>query len=210
VDIGEYVLEAVFQGSLGEAFSRNPFKSKPLPQVWADTDLMIISRRWLGERVRADALLKELTKWKVDRFFLSYSHFAALLQKDDQERLQLAAKGQSRALTSMEADRRNRWARAAKASWGKAETVQESSDEKTEDLLKKIRDPLVLMKDGDIRRLRQDRQELKDRPRLDMRIQVASRIDELIASMLDSANLLKQAKMNIALIELGEVQAEEV
>jgi len=54
MDIGDLVLTDVFQGSLGEACSKDPFKSNSLVMVCKEPDL-IVNRRRLGEWVRAAA-----------------------------------------------------------------------------------------------------------------------------------------------------------
>jgi len=92
MEIGEYLLDAVFQGSLDKAHSKNPYKSESLQQVCAHQDLRV-NRRTLGGWVRGANLKRTLMSKEVDCSSLTLSHFVALLQvKDEATRDDLAAK----------------------------------------------------------------------------------------------------------------------
>ncbi len=193
--IGFLVLEKVFKGILEAVFSRNPNKSKSLQQVCNDTDLRV-DRRRLGEWVRAAALSKELTAKQVDCSNLSYSHFAALLQvEDEKERDTLARKAN-----------KGRWsARKLADEIGKTNPAK-ASQGKSKDLVKLLGNPEALMKDKEAQKILESPEDLEKLP-FDVRLFIAKRADELVKSMADSTSLLKLAKRNIARIELGFQQA---
>jgi len=196
--IGLLVLEKVFQGILEAVFSRNPYKSKTLQQVCNDADLRV-DRRRLGEWVRAAALSKELIAKKVDCSNLSYSHFAALLQVDDEEtRNKLAAKAN-----------KGQWsARKIAEEIGKMNPAK-VSEGKSKDLLKLLGNPEALMKDKDAQKILGSPEDLEKLP-FDIRLHIGKRADEMVKWMVDSTNLLKLAKKNIALIELGDADVIDV
>jgi len=210
MDIGDLVLKKVFQGSLGAAYSRDPYKSKSLQQVCADGDLMV-NRRRLGEWVRAAALRKELMAKKVDCLNLSYSHFAALLQVDDEKkRNKLAATANKEQWSARKLIGEVDKTKVPTVTEGKAGGPGQSSDDKAEKLLQVLVNPLALMEDKEAQQLLANPQDMRDKVTYAVQMQIAGQIDKLIASMLDSANLLKLAKKNIAMITLGDVQADVV
>lgn len=196
--IGDLVLKKVFQGSLDEATSRNPYKSKSMLQIIAHANLRV-DRRRLGEWVRAADLRKELIAKKVDCSNLSYSHFAALLKVDDvKKRNKLAAK-------------------ANKGQWSGRKLAEEIgkinpakvSEGKSKDLIKILGNPEALMKDKDAQRILENPQDLEKLP-FDMRLHIARRADELVKLMVDSTNLLNLAKRNIAQIDLKGFEDADV
>ena len=196
--IGLLVLEVVFQGILGAAFSRNPYKSKTLQQVCNDAGLRV-DRRRLGEWVRAAALSKELIAKKVDCSNLSYSHFAALLQVDDEKnRDKLAAKAN-----------KGQWsARKLAEEIGKTNPAK-VSEGKSKDLIKLLGNPEALMKDKEAQKILENPQDLEKLP-FDIRLHIAKRADEQVKCVIGFINLLKLAKKNIALIELGDSEVIDV
>jgi len=196
--IGLLVLEAVFQGILEAAFSRNPYKSKSLQLVCKETDLMV-DRRRLGEWVRAAALSKELIAKKVDCSNLSYSHFAALLQVDDEKnRNKLAAKAN-----------KGQWsARKLAEEIGKMNPAK-VSERKSKDLLKILGNPVAFMKDEETKKILGSPQDMRDKVPLSTAMLLADSIDGLIASMKGSVNLLELAKKNISLAYIPAPRVED-
>jgi len=210
MDIGVLVLDEIFQGSLDAAFSRDPFKSKPLQQVCADLELLV-NRRRLGEWVRAAFLRKELIAKKVDCSNLSYSHFAALLQVDDvTKRNKLAAKANKGQWSARKLIDEVGKMKVPTVTEGKAQGPDQSSAEQAVKLLEVLSNPQALMKDEETKKLLANPQDMRDRVTLSTAIQLADVLDNLIASMLDSANLLKLAKKNIALVYVPKVEAIDV
>jgi hypothetical protein len=207
LEIGDIVLEDVFQGSLDEATSRNPLKDVSMILVCAHKGLMV-NRRRLGEWVRAAGLRKELIAKDVDCSNLSYSHFAALLQVDDEEKRKNLA----------ETANNEEWAArklidevgGTKVAKKKAQKPGQSSEEQAIKLLEVLSNPQALMKDEETKRLLANPQDMRDKVTEAAAYQLALRIDQLIASMLDSADLLKLAKKNIVMITLERLQADEV
>jgi len=196
--IGLLVLEAVFQGILEAAFSRNPYKSKSLQLVCKEQGLMV-DRRRLGEWVRAAALSKELIAKKVDCSNLCYSHFATLLQvEDEKERNKLAAKAN-----------KGQWsARKLAEEIGKMNPAN-VSDGKSKGLLKLLGNPEALMKDKEAQKILESPEDL-EKLSFDIRLHIAKRADEMVKWMVGSTNLLKLAKKNIALIEFGDPDVIDV
>ena len=207
MDIGELVLNEVFQGRLGEACSKDPFKSSSLQMVCKERDLMV-NRRRLGEWVRAAALRKELIAKKVECFHLYYSHYAALLQVEDEKELVKLARTASKEQWSVRdlAKAIGKKKSAAAQSGNSVELVQ-PDQLKAEQLIQAAGDFLALMQDQDNQRLLEDPQELKDRLGFDVRIQLARRIDDLVACISNPKSLLKLARRNISQIEAEALQA---
>jgi len=150
---------------------------------------------------------------KVDCFHLSYSHFAALLQVDDEkkrEKLAMTANKEQWPVRKLANEVGKN--KAAAALNGKAENPALDSVQhaKAEELMKAAGDFMALMQDDEVRRLLEDPQELKDRLAFDIRMQLARRIDQFVTRMSDSANLLRLAKRNIAQIELADLEAAGV
>jgi len=209
MDIGDLVLEKVFQGSLDEATSRNPNKSKSMMQIIADENLRV-DRRRLGEWVRAAFVRKELIEQKVDCSNLSYSHFAALLKVEDgKKRKKLAAdanKGQwtARMLTAAVDKLKD-----PAVTEGKAQVPTLPSDMTVGRLLEAAANPRVLMKDKEAQQFLGNPQDL-ERLEWDVRMQLGKIADELLKCMVGSVDLLKLAKKNIALIELGDPDVIDV
>lgn len=207
--IGLLVLEKVFQGSLDEVTSRNPYKNKSLMQVIADDNLRV-DRRRLGEWVRAAFVRKQLIAKKVDCSNLSYSHFAALLKVEaDKQRQKLAAdanKGQWKARKLIE-------------EVGKLK-VPAVIDEKAQGnalpsgitvgrVLTALASPRILAEDKEVQQFLGNTQDLEVLP-FDVRQQVARLANDLFKWIADSVPLLKLVKKNIALIELKDSEVIDV
>ena len=214
MDIGDLVLKKVFQGSLDEATSRDPYKSKSMMQIIAHANLRV-DRRRLGEWVRAAFVRKELIAKKVDCSNLSYSHFAALLKVDnDKSRKKLAADANKKQWPARTLAEKIGKEKVAKVTDGKAQGPGQSPEEKAEQLLEVIGNPLALMKDEETKKLLASPQDMRHLVPLSAALRMADKIDSLIASMKDSVNLLELAKTNIAQAFLPkqviDVQANEV
>jgi hypothetical protein len=69
--------------------------------------------------------------------------------------------------------------------------------------------PLALMKDEETKKLLGNPQDMRDRVALSTAIQIADRLDSLIASMKGSVNLLELAKKNISLAYIPAPQVED-
>jgi hypothetical protein len=179
MEIGNLALEEVFQGSLDEATSLNPYKNRSMMLVCAHADLLV-NRRRLGEWVRAAGLRKDLIAKDVDCSNLSYSHFAALLQVEDEKNRNILA------------------AKANKGKWSARKLAEEIgkmnpakvSEGKSKDILKILGNPEALMKDKEAQRILENPQDLEKLP-FDIRLHIAKRADEMVKWMVDSTNLLK-------------------
>lgn len=190
--IGLLILEKVFKGILEAVFSRNPFKSKSLQEVSKDPDLRV-DRRRLGEWVRAAYLSKNLIARKVDCSNLCYSHFAALLQVEGEDTCDKLA------------------AKANKGNWSARKLAEEidklnpatASEKKSKDLVKLLDNPQALMKDKDAQKILESPRDLEKLP-FDIRMHIAKRAEEDAKIVIEYINLLKLARKNIALIELGD------
>lgn len=207
MDIGDLVLNEVFQGNLSEACSKDPFKSNSLAMVCKDPDL-VVNRRRLGEWVKAAALRKELIANKVDCFWLSYSHFVALLLLNDEtKRLEVGKKANSDQWPVRKLSEEIRKEKAAKTKGGKAENHAQLT--RAEEVMKAAGDFLDLMQDEETQRLLDDPQVIKDRLAYDIRIHFAHSVNDLVKRMSDAVNLLKRAKRNITQIEVEALQASD-
>jgi len=197
-EIGDYVLTAVFKGKLDAVHSRNPHKSESLKQVCDDPELLI-DRRRLGIWVRAAALRRELVADQVECTSLGYSQFAVLLgvaDKDKQRELAIEASRDGLSVRQM-------MDRVKQLKQGK------STNETAKALVKKMGDPLALLKDAETQRVLDDPKELKQQLQSADRLMMARIIDDMIAKMSSSTGLLERAKRNIVMIELGALQPEE-
>jgi hypothetical protein len=209
LDIGEILLEDVFQGSLDKATFRNPFKNVLMMLVCAHKGLEV-NRRRLGEWVRAAALRKELIAKGVDCSNLSYSHFAALLLlDDDNKRRELAATANTEQWKARKLIAKVDKLKAPAVTKGKTQKSGQSSDEQANKLLEVIGNPLALMQDEETKKLLADPQDMRRKVTEATVLQLAHNIDHLIASMQDSAALLKLAKKNITMLTLERLQAED-
>jgi hypothetical protein len=151
LEIGEIALEDIFQGSLDEATSRNPFKNVSMILVCADKRLLVTRRR-LGEYVRAAWLSKDLIAKGVECSNLGYSHFAALLQVNDaEERQELAAKANEERWTARRLiDEVNQL--KVPATKKKAQKPGKFSDEQADKMLDIMGHPLALMQDEETKK----------------------------------------------------------
>jgi hypothetical protein len=214
LEIGDLILNKVFQGSLGEATSRNPLKSKSMKQI-ADHKQLRVDRRRLGEWVRAANLRQQLIAKSVDCSNLSYSHFAALLRvKDDNKRQTLAATANEKQWKARHLANQVNEMNKAEVAEGDAQESDLPSDMTAGRLLTALANPRILMEDKEAQRFLGNPQDL-EKLSFDVRMQVARDATELFNCMVGSMDLLKLAKKNIALIELGlsepiDVQADEV
>jgi len=198
MEIGEYVLKEVFQGSLDEALSRNPYKSRSLRQI-ADDPELIISRRRLATSVRAAAFRRDLKSHQVDCSSLTYSHWAALLKEtDDKKRRDLAAEAN-----------RERWTVRQITDRINATKQEMDSGGKTKELLRKMERPLDLLKDQDALGLLSDPKKLEGQLKSADRLQMAKVIDDIVEKLMRSSEILKKARKSITQIELGEVYPEQ-
>jgi len=209
LEIGDIALEDIFQGSLDEATSRNPFKNVSMLLVCAHKGLMV-KRRRLGEWVRAAWLRKDLIAKGVECPNLGYSHFAALLQlEDDNKRQELAATANTEQWKARKLIAEVDKLKSPAVTKGKAQKSGQSSDEQANKLLEVIGNPLALMQDEETKKLLADPEDMRDKVTEAMVAQLAARIDHLIASMQDSTALLKLAKKNMRIITLERLQADD-
>ncbi|AFM24873.1 hypothetical protein [Desulfomonile tiedjei] len=198
MDIGDLVLSKVFQGSLDEATSKSPYKNKTMKSI-IDHDNLRVNRRRLGEWVRAAFLRKQLLAKEVDCSNLSYSHFAVLLQVENEAtRVKLANK----------ANKKKASARKLADEVGKLHRVVHS-EEDGKALLRLLGNPEALMKDEKAKKTLENQEDLEKLP-FDIRMLIAKRAEEVAKHMIDSMNLLKVAKKNIALIELRETDVIDI
>jgi len=208
LEIGGIALEDIFHGSLDEATSRNPFKDVSMILVCADKRLLVTRRR-LGEYVRAAWLSKDLIAKDVECSNLGYSHFAALLQVNDAEKRQeLAAKANEERWTARRLiDEVNQL--KVPGTKKKAQKSDKSSDERAERLLGIMSNPQALMEDEETKIIMASPVDMRYEVTEQMVAYIAGRIDHLIASMRDSTALLKLAKKNMRIITLERLQADD-
>jgi hypothetical protein len=209
MDIDDLVLNKFFQGSLSEATSRNPYKSKSMLQIIGHVKLRV-DRRRLGEWVRAAFVRKELIAKSVDCSNLSYSHFAALLRVDDEKnRKKLATDANKKQWTASKLAEEIGKKKVATVSAGTAQGPVQPPNEKAEKLLEVIGNPQALMNDEETKKLLASPQDMRHMVPLSVAMQLADSIDGLIASMKGSVNLLELAKRNISLAYIPAPQVED-
>jgi hypothetical protein len=197
MEIGEYVLDAVFQGNLSDAVSLNPYKNKTL-QEGCKHPRLHVNRRTLGGWVRAANLKRTLTADKVDCSNLKTSHFVTLLQVADEE------------------TRRNLIAQANAEKWSVrhlAEVVDKvkppkSSSGKVKELMKIVENPLDFG-DEEAAKMLSDTKVLEEELKSLHRLNMVKVIDSTVARIVMRLDLLKATKKNLVRIELGEPTHEE-
>jgi hypothetical protein len=198
MDIGEYVLDEVFHGSLIAALSKDPYKSRSLRQV-ADSPELTISRKRLSTSVRAAAFRRDLMDDQVDSSRLTYSHWAALLKEtDDEKRRDLALEAIQHGWSSRQINERIKVTKREQDSNGKAKWI-----------LRTMERPLDLVKDQEALGLLGDPAKLADQLKSADRLQMARAIDDIVEKLASSSEILKRAKKNIARIELGDVYPDQ-
>jgi hypothetical protein len=193
---GEYILDAVFQGNLEDAFSRNPYKNRSLRQI-ADDPKLLVDRRSLANCVKAAAFKRHLGAEKVDCSKLHFSHFVALLKvKDDKERKNLTKKANQR-----------EWSVRRILSEIKPAKVGSSKNDKVEDLMKKVENPKALLQDKSLKKLLEDATAMEEQFDTTQRLAFVKHIDRIVEDMLASAEILKRAKKTIVSIELDGMKS---
>lgn len=198
MEIGEYVLDAVFDGNLDAVHSRNPYKSQSLQQVCEDPELLI-DRRRLGMWVKAAAFKRDLQAKGVECSNLSYSRLAALLRvNDEKKRRELAAEAN-----------RNGWSVRQINSRIEKMQPQKGANGRAKELLNKMKDPLGLLEDEATRQLLDSPEELEQELKSKDRIEMVQLIDDTVAKMVNSTDLLQRTKKTLVRIELGDALSAE-
>lgn len=207
LDIGDLVLKEVFQGSLSEATSRDPYKNKSMALIYGHMDLNVNCRR-LGEYVRVADIRKELIAKKVGCSNLLSSHFAALLQIDDaKERNNLAAKANKGQWSARKLADEIGKKKTAKANNGKTHDTVRPSLGLAEQLMETLCNPLALMKDEEVKKMLANPEAVKVHMPLSTAIQLAQMVDESISSMFEFAKLLEEANEDFALAYMRREKA---
>ncbi|AFM26100.1 DUF1016 domain-containing protein [Desulfomonile tiedjei] len=197
MEIGEYILDELFQGRLGDAVSRNPYKSQSLVDVSKHPDLMV-DRRTLGGWVRAADLKRTLTDLKADCSNLTLSHYALLLRvTDEKTRNDLAEK-------------------ASKGAWSVrrlTEKVYETKKAKVyggrmKDLRKMLENPLAYYGDEEAKKMLMDSILLQEELESEDRIRLIKTIDKTRPRLMEQLDLLDAAKKRLVRIELSEPEPE--
>lgn len=209
MEIGDIVLDEVFQGSLDEATSRSPFKNVSLLLVCAHKGLMV-DRRRLGEYVRAAGLRKELIAKDVDCSNLGFSHFKALLQVEHEEdRVELAERANQEKFSAVKLLAQIDGEGIAKISKRKKAQKAVHSVEQPSRLLEVMSNPQALMADEETKKLLASPQDMRHKVTEAEVARIANNIDHWIENMLESASLLKLAKKTLREITLERLQADE-
>jgi len=197
MEIGDYVLEELFQGSLDAALSRNPYKSRSLRQV-ADSPSLTIDRKRLSTSVRAAAFRRDLIGDQVDCSCLTYSHWAVLLKEtDDEKRRDLAVEAIRQGWSVREITERIT-----------ATKQEQDPGVKAKELLKKMERPLDLLKDQEAVKFLDDPEKLEGQLKSADRLRIAVTIDDIVEKMASTSQILQRARKNITRIELGTVQPD--
>ncbi len=195
IETGEYILDKVFQGSLGDAFSRNPYKDRSMRQI-ADHPKLLVDRRTLGTCVKVASLRRNLITSKAACSNLRYSHFVVLLKvMDEKKRRKLAEEASRLRLSVRDLTEKLRGTKQA------GNTV-----ERAKELKRKVEDPLSLLKDEKARKLLENPKELAKQLKSADRLLIAKAIDDVVDKMVTSTDLLKRVRRNIAQIELGDMK----
>jgi len=196
MEIGELVLDAVFQGRLSQAVSRNPYKSQTLQQICEHPKLHV-NRRTLGGWVRAADFKRSLIADEVDCSKLKTSHFGALLQVADEE------------------TRRNLAVKANEEEWSVRDLVAEvdksklakASNGKAKELMRILENPLDF-EDEEAKRMLSDTKVLEEELDSSGRLNMVKTIDSTVARIVHQLDLLRATKKNLVRIELGELSSE--
>ncbi len=198
MEIGAYVLTAVFNDDLGAVLSVNPYKSASLEQICKDPDLMV-DRRRLGTWVRAAALRKDLQEKELECSNLTCTHFLALLRLRDQEKRQNLA---------IEANRDRLTVRQILTRIEEMKKPNDSS-KKRKEIFKKIEEPLKLLSDKDTKELLSDQERLAREFETRERLDLVTVIDRIGAQMDETRKFLKQVKNKLVRIELADCEVAE-
>ncbi len=150
IETGDYVLDTVFQGSLSDVFSRNPYKERSMRQI-ADHPKLLVDRRTLGTCVKVASLRRRLIAGKAACSNLRYSHFVVLLKvMDEKKRRKLAEEANRQRYSVRDLTEKLRGTKQA------GNTVQ-----KAKELIRKVEDPLSLLKDEKTKKLLENPKELQ-------------------------------------------------
>lgn len=97
--IGEYLLDTIFGGDMGNASSHNPMKSATFAKI-AESPKLEVDARTLGSWVRAAHLRRKLTDKGLQLSHLSTYHYVELASvKDEQRQVVLAKKAHAEQLS---------------------------------------------------------------------------------------------------------------
>jgi hypothetical protein len=196
IETGEFVLDRVFKGNLSDVLSRNPCKDKSLKQI-AKHPKLLVDRRVLASCVKAAFLRRSLMAAKVDCQKLRYSHFVALLKvTDEKKRRDLAAKAN-----------RGDWSVRQLIEKINAKKQTGKNVERVMVLVKKVENPLALLKDEKTRKLLENPEELKQQLDSEALERIVKAIDDVVAKMVSSTDFLKRAKTQIARAVKGRMKS---
>ena len=149
--------------------------------------------------MRAAHLRRVLTANQVPCSALNCSHFVALLRVTDEDTCRELAREANEKHWSV----RNLNDKVDEGKPGNA------SNGKARELMRKVGHPLELLEDSETLRLLDDREALEQQLGSADRLHIAKTIDNICAKMSASTDLLKRARKNIAIIELGDVQPDQ-
>lgn len=204
MEIGEYVLDELFQGNLSEAFSKNPYKSTSLKDVCKNPDLMV-NPKTLGGWIKAADLRRTLTAQDVDCSKLTLSHYGELLRVEDQVKRNDFAKQASEVPWSV---------RTLKQKVDKTHTagatVEGHAERTAKEFIKFLENPLVYSEDNASRKDLMDPNLLTEKLESGHRIKMVKVIDKSIAKIMRDLSFLKTTKTHLVRIELGEPEPEVV
>jgi hypothetical protein len=193
--IGEYVFQAIFEGDIAEALSKNPYKSKSLKRICDDPELLV-DRRMLGTWVRAAAFKADLESNLVECSKLTVSQLLAIMKlsgdKNKENRKALAENANQEGLS----------VRDIQAEVSKFKKNGKSDPAKV--LLRKIQDPLNLLEDKEITALFGDEERLQTELEPDTRNDLIKAIGVMAKKLNASQSFLNSTKVKLMRIEWAE------
>ncbi len=190
MEIGEYILKNAFDGDIDEVLSRNPNKSQSLRAICSHPELMVDHRK-LGSWVKAAALRTDFEDHGLDVSKLTLTHFTILLRAGSADkRFELAQGVVKEGLSVKETlDAVNVIKRKALPSKGK-------------ETLRKLADPMRLIKDDDYKDLLSNRERMEDEFDSEDRLRLIKELERRAKEVAEVKHFLEASKKNLLAIEV--------
>lgn len=215
MEIGETVLNDMYEGSLSEALSHNPNKGVTLQEVCEHPNLIVkVNRRTLGTWVKAAHLKKVLDAGKkadkVDCSKLRYSHYAALLKvTNDDKRRKLAKEAINGKWSARKLIDEIEGTKQKRVANGNGKKDNQGNDGKSQELIRMVENPLDLAAKEAAEKFAASMKSL-------LQVESGNRWDilKVIDSVLDkigkSTNFLNKLKHSLISNNLDDLNPEQV
>ncbi len=192
-ELGEYLLQHVFDNDIGKVFSKNPYKGTSFSEL-ARHPQMPLSRQRLAEAVRAAAFGREMEEIGVPRGALSFTHKIHIASiKDRAKRKTIVLKAHDQGWT----------VETTKKEVQKLVGLASSEDQRLgRSLLRQMGELVKLSKDGDTKSFLQDKGRLRAALPRTERLQMIGSSEEIRKYLKESVNMLETLEEDLVDIEL--------